>query len=161
MKLPTSATFALLLASTPVLADEVRSDVALGFYTCNVDAEAIANAPQWTDQSHDPPLSMLEAIRAAKARLKTLPANDEPVDWILHRVTLVRKNATGWYYISTFRSKLRLDPPDGRGRLTSGSNPYRTPRDINIPVLMNGSVPKIAIHRHTDTMLKLLDDLKL
>ncbi|TWU35606.1 hypothetical protein Q31b_50410 [Novipirellula aureliae] len=161
MKLLTSATFVLLLASTPVLSDEVRSDVAFGFYICNVDAEAITNAPQWTDQNHDPPLSMLEAIRAANAKLKTLPANDAPVDWTLHRVTLVRKNGTGWYYISTFRSKIRLDPPDGRGRLTTGSNPYGTPRDIKIPVLMDGSVPEIAIHRHTDTMLELLDDLKL
>lgn len=161
MKLLASTTLTLILAATSLVADEVRSDVATGLYTCNVDAEAIAKAPQWADQSHDPPLSMRETIRAAKAKLKTLPANDDPVDWKLHRVTLVRKSNTGWYYISTFRSKVRVDPPDGRGRLGSGSNPYRTPRDIKIPVLMDGSIPKIEIHRHADSMLKLMDDLNL
>ena len=161
MKLLTPVAFVLLLASTPLLADEVRSDVALGYYICNIDKEAIANAPQWLDQTQDPPLSILGAISAAKARLKTLPANNDPVDWTLHSVRLVSNNGSGWYYISTFRSKLRVNPPDGRGRVSSGQNPYSKSRDIKIPVLMDGSVPKISIHRHVDTMLKLLDDLKL
>jgi hypothetical protein len=161
MKLLAHATLVLFLASKPIHADEVRSVVALGVYTCNVDADAVANAPSWTDQGVDPPLSMLEAIRIAKAKLKTLPANDDPVDWTTHRLNLVRLNATGWYYVITFRSRYRLDPPDDQGQLTTGTNPYQTPRDINIPVLMDGTVPEIVVNRYADTMLQLLNDLDL
>ncbi|TWU35186.1 hypothetical protein Q31b_52820 [Novipirellula aureliae] len=151
----------LLLLSPHLLADEVRSDLARGVYIADVSDDAIVDAPQWHDQTREPPLSMVAAVRAATAKLKTLPANSEPVQWVLHRVTLKRKGNTGWFYITTFRSKFVPDPPDGRGRLSSGSNPYLIPRDLRIPVLMDGVVPEIAVNRHTDAMLKLLDDLDL
>ncbi|TWT79510.1 hypothetical protein CA13_09130 [Planctomycetes bacterium CA13] len=151
----------MLLVASSLRGDEVRSNMALGVYTCDVTDDAIANAPQWTDLNRDPPLAMLGAVRAATAKLKALPANTDPVKWTLHRVTLKRNASDGWYYVATFRSKFVPDPPDGRGRASTGINPYRTPRDLNIPVLMNGVVPEFSVKRHADDMLKLLDDLDL
>ena len=151
----------LLFACSVAYGEEIRSDLADGYYICEINNATLAKTPQWTDLNAPPPLSVVDAIRLATAKCRGLRENDTLVDWKLSSVELKHTQPGGWFYIATFRSKLRPEPPSDRGRITRGDSPYKKPRELRIPVFMNGEIPTLIEHLHSDKLLKLLNDLDL
>ncbi|MEM8672088.1 MAG: hypothetical protein AAGG48_31520 [Planctomycetota bacterium] len=150
----------LLFQCSLLVAEEIRSQLVEGYYVCRIDDQLLAGTPQWSDVGSDPPLSLKNAVRLATQKLKDLRKHDTKIEWSLSGIRLKRTRPGNWYYIATFRSKLIPDPPSDAGRITR-NNPYDKPRELRIPVLMNGTIPKMVEHRHSDQLLKLLNDLNL
>ncbi|MEM9588888.1 MAG: hypothetical protein AAGA03_16525 [Planctomycetota bacterium] len=144
------------MASGCAVADEIRSDLADAYYVCVVDEEVLATTPRWSNLESDPPLSLPNAIRIAAAKVEQVRKNDTAIDWQLSSVRLERANRGAWYYVSTFRSKLKPNPST-----VTRLNSYKSPRELHVPVLMNGRTPDMVEHRYSKELLKLLDDLKL
>ncbi|WP_146410097.1 hypothetical protein [Allorhodopirellula heiligendammensis] len=157
----TSLTCAIVLIASTLSAEEFRSDVPSGHYTCNVTSETLNGTPQWHDIASEPPLAIQDAIQAASKKLKTLKDSDAPVIWRVRNVSLKWNHDDSWFYIVTFKSTKKPEPKSDVGRLTSGYHPWLSNSyDLQIPVMLNGQVPTIAYHSHTVDMTELLESLE-
>jgi len=151
-------TIPLLLVAVPdaFAGDEIRSDYGYGQYVCDVTSAALEKAPKWQLQE-TPPLAMLDAVSKARNRIGELRADDTSFTWSLHRVELIRsRNDRHWYYVITFRGDWVL-----KNVINPDEYKPESPPKIRIPVLLDGSIPKIVDRKHSVRLLEILDDLNL
>jgi hypothetical protein len=104
-------------------------------YVVQVTAKNLAGKPAWLGEQKNPPLSVRDAMSAARKELGTHFENASA--WDLHQICLREITAGHWAYVVHFTPPI---PPGGREGL---------PDFIKIIVLMDGTTPPLSIRQST------------
>ncbi|MEM6691098.1 MAG: hypothetical protein AAF664_16840 [Planctomycetota bacterium] len=140
-------------------ADEIRSDIAEGYYVCSISNESFSKTRLWRDTQSAPPLSVENAIRSATRWINREREGDKLISWKVHHIEITRKSSADWYYIVTFRSQLK---PTSKPNVAVSGGPGLLGRDsdLRVPVFMDGSIPKMSFHRYSDRLLEIIEGLR-
>src|SRR5262245_42092860 len=101
------------LMATVILCGSLHADIVAESrvfgqkYAIRVPEKAVKDAPEWTQNLDNPPLSARKAIEAATAMQKDLVKDTDSHAWKLHSLALKRHQGDLWYWEAYFHAEPR------------------------------------------------------